>query len=189
MAPLDLHEQERQLNDLAKEFEVLRARVGDLSYTPGVDALRRIGPLLYQAQDLTVVVLVRLNALHNSSHTGVTYGRSSLKCLSSVVVAASLVSNALARTLHANPDESMPFPGRRMEDAPARIARQAKAILLMNGYLDEAARQLELCARGCRFAATHVARNRTATQARRTEFAQSKSGPRPPVPGMTRSSS
>ncbi|MFF9205024.1 hypothetical protein ACF1AE_25030 [Streptomyces sp. NPDC014986] len=171
MAPLDLHEQEWQLNDLAKEFEVLRARVGDLSYTPGVDALRQIGPLLHQAQDLTAVVLVRLNALHNSSHAGVIDGRSSLKCLSSVVVAASLVSNALARTLHANPDESMPFPGRRVEDAPARIARQAKAIRLMNGHLDEAARQLELCARGCRSAATHVARNRTAAQARRPEFA------------------
>ncbi|MGW1793585.1 hypothetical protein ACWCO0_25680 [Streptomyces tubercidicus] len=188
MALLDLHEQKRQLNYLAKEFEVLRARLGNLSYTPGVDALRRIGPLLYQAQDLSAVVLVRLNAFRESSHTGVTDGRSSLKCLSSVVVAASLVSNALARALYANPDESMPFPGRRVEDAPARIARQARAILLMNGHLDEAARQLELCARGCRFAATHVVRNQTAAHARRTESAQSKSGPRPPVPGMTRSS-
>ncbi|GAA2442258.1 hypothetical protein GCM10010433_49260 [Streptomyces pulveraceus] len=47
---------------MARDFEALKARVQDVSYKPGTDALRRIGPLLLQAQGLTATAMVRLTA-------------------------------------------------------------------------------------------------------------------------------
>ena len=94
MSALDSRHHERQLHDLASEFEALHLRVRDVSYTPGADALRRIGPLLLRAQDLTATVLVRLNALYNSTFAAVTGGRAGLVRLSSVRTASGLVSGA-----------------------------------------------------------------------------------------------
>ncbi|WP_323138495.1 hypothetical protein [Streptomyces sp. NBC_01767] len=48
---------------MARDYEALKARVHDVSYTPGTDALRRVGPLLLQAQDLTATAMVRLPLL------------------------------------------------------------------------------------------------------------------------------
>lgn len=164
MSASDLHHHEGQLRHLATEFEALHVRVRDVSYTPGADALRRIGPLLLTAQDLTATALVRLNALSNSTFAAVAGRRSSLERLSSVLVASCLVNNALARALQANPGEGEPAPGGRPHDGPAGTARQAQGILLIVGHLDEAAAQLELSATACRRLAADIVRNLTGVE-------------------------
>jgi hypothetical protein len=98
----NLTEQAQQLRALACEFEALHARVRDVSYAPGTDALRRISPLLLKAQDLTATTVVRLGALVGSAYANVAGSRASLECLASVVVASSLAGNDLASALSAN---------------------------------------------------------------------------------------
>ncbi|MFI1251468.1 hypothetical protein OHA63_06190 [Streptomyces anulatus] len=164
MSASELLHHERQLHHLAREFETLHVRVRDVSYTPGADALRRIGPLLLAAQDLTATALVRLNALHNSTFAAVAGRRASLERLSSVLVASSLVNNALARALQANPGEGEPAPGDRSHEGMAGTARQAEAILLIVGHLDEAAAQLELSSTACRQLAAGIVRNLTGVE-------------------------
>lgn len=186
MTQLDLREKERQLHKLAIEFEVLHASVRDISYTPGPDALRRIAPLLLRAQDLTATVLVWLGALSNSPYTGLIGSRSYLKCLSSVVVASSLVSNALAHALHANPNEGVPFPGGSTGDGTVRITRHGEAIVLMTGHLDKAARQLELGASECRYIAADILRTVTAEQTWQTPATRPGTDSPPPVPATKR---
>ncbi|RPK79004.1 hypothetical protein [Streptomyces sp. ADI98-10] len=168
MSVSELQHHERQLHDLASEFEALHVRVRDVSYTPGADALRRIGPLLLAAQDLTATALVRLNALHNSTFAAVAGRRSSLERLSSVLVASSLVNNALALALQANPGEGELPSGSRPHDGPAGTARQAEGILLIVGHLDEAASRLERSATACRHLAADIVRDLTGVESCRT---------------------
>ncbi|MFF2224988.1 hypothetical protein ACFVV7_16885 [Streptomyces globisporus] len=166
MSALDFRHHERQLHDLANEFESLRVRVRDVSYTPGADALRRIGPLLLAAQDLTATALVRLNALYGSRSVGAAGRRASLDRLSSVLVASCLVNNALALALQANPGEEEPSTGEWASGRATGDARHAEAILLIVGHLDEAATQLELSATACRRLATDIVGNPTVTESR-----------------------
>ncbi|MFJ9623412.1 hypothetical protein [Streptomyces sp. NPDC101181] len=166
MSEIDLHHHERQLHRLATEFESLHVRVRDVSYTPGADALRRIGPLLLAAQDLTATALVRLNALYGSTFAAVTGRRSSLERLSSVLVTSSLVNNALALALQANPGEGEPLGGHRTHDGTAGAARHGEAILLIVGHLDEAAAQLDLSATACRHLAADIVGNLTGAESR-----------------------
>lgn len=167
MSTSDLQHHERQLHYLASEFEALHVRVRDVSYTPGADAFRRIGPLLLAAQDLTATALVRLNALHNSPFTAAGR-RSILERLSSVLVASSLVNNALALALHANPGEGELPSGSRPHDGPTGTARQAEGILLIVGHLDEAASRLERSATACRHLAADIVRDLTGVESCRT---------------------
>ncbi|WP_247201194.1 hypothetical protein [Streptomyces scabiei] len=163
MPLLDLAEHAQQLRTLARDFEALHARVRDVSYTPGTDALRQISPLLLMTQDLTATVLVRLGALDSSTYTSVAGSRASLECLASVVVASSLAANDLASALHANPYEGAPFPGYPAGDASVRTARHAEAIPKMTGHLADAAHQLDLSATGCHYVATGITRDLAAT--------------------------
>ncbi|MFF3328427.1 hypothetical protein ACFYWX_02510 [Streptomyces sp. NPDC002888] len=167
MPLLDLAEHAQQLRTLARDFETLHARVRDVSYTPGTDALRQISPLLLMTQDLTATVLVRLGALDSSTYTSVAGSRASLECLASVVVASSLAGNDLASALHANPYEGASFPGYPADDASVRTARHAEAIPKMTGHLADAAHQLDLSATGCHYVATGITRDLAATQVQR----------------------
>ncbi|MBT2527555.1 hypothetical protein J7E91_19530 [Streptomyces sp. ISL-99] len=164
MTPTDLTEQADQLRALARDFEALHARVRDVSYTPGTDALRQISPLLLKAQDLTAITLVRLGALDNSAYTNIAGSRASLECLASVVVASSLAGQDLALALYANPYEGAPFPGYPVDDASVRTVRHAEAIPKMTGHLADAAHQLDLSATGCHYVATGVTRDLTAVR-------------------------
>ncbi|MFJ4322694.1 hypothetical protein ACIP3A_06200 [Streptomyces tricolor] len=164
MPPHNLTEQAQQLRALAREFEALHARVRDVSYTPGTDALRQISPLLLKTQDLTATIVVRLGALDGSAYANVAGSRASLECLASVVVASSLASNYLASALSANPYEGAPFPGYPADDEAVRIARHAEAIPRMTGHLADAAHQLDLCATGCHYVATGITRDLAAAR-------------------------
>lgn len=157
-------EHAEQLRALAREFEALHARVRDVSYTPGTDALHQISSLLLKAQDLTATILVRLRALDSSANTSVPGSRASLECLASVVFAASLAGNDLASALSANPYEGAPFPGYPAGDAAVRTARHAEAIPQMTGHLADAAHQLDLSATGCHYVASGITRDLAATQ-------------------------
>jgi hypothetical protein len=176
MTQLDLAEQAQQLRTLARDFEALHARVRDVSYTPGTDALRQISPLLLKAQDLTATVLVRLGALDSSAYTSIASSRASLQCLASVVVASSQAGNDLASALLANPYEGAPFPGYRADDASMRTARHAEAIPKMTGHLADAAHQLDLSATGCHYVATGITRDLADTR-EATVFPQAAAGP------------
>ncbi|MET9556795.1 hypothetical protein [Streptomyces sp. NPDC006645] len=125
MPPLNLPEQSRQLRNLAREFEALRARVRGVSYTPGTDALRQIGPLLLSTQDLTATLLVRLGALGNSPYTHVPGSHAGLECLSSLVIASTQAGNYLASALYANPLEGAASPGYPAYSESVRTARHA----------------------------------------------------------------
>ncbi|MGA5556181.1 hypothetical protein [Streptomyces lavendulocolor] len=164
MPPHNLTEQAQQLRALAGEFQALHARVRDVSYIPGTDALRQISPLLIKAQDLTATIVVRLGALDGSAYANVAGSRASLECLASVVVASSLAGNDLASALYANPYEGAPFPGYPADDEAVRTARHAEAIPRMTGHLADAAHQLDLCATGCHYVATGITRDLAAAQ-------------------------
>ncbi|MGW1609790.1 hypothetical protein ACWCQZ_10390 [Streptomyces sp. NPDC002285] len=163
MTPLNLAEQAEQLRCLASDFEALHARVRDISYTPGTDALRQISPLLLKAQDLTATALVRLGALNSSAYTSIAGSRASLECLSSVLVASSLAGNDLASALYANPYEGAPFPGYAADDTSTSTTRHAEAIPKMTGHLADAAHQLDLSATACHYVATGITRDLAAT--------------------------
>lgn len=159
MSPPDMPEQAQQLRDLAREFEALRARARGVSYTPGTDALRRIGPLLLKTQDLTATLVVRLGALANSPYTRIPGSHASLECLSSLVIASTQAGNDLAAALHTNPLEGAPFPGYPAYSESDRVARHATAIPHITGHLRDAAHQLDLSATGCRHVATGITRD------------------------------
>ncbi|MFD6989285.1 hypothetical protein [Streptomyces sp. NPDC059943] len=156
MPSLNLPEQAQQVRDLAHGFEALRDRVRGVSYTPGTDALRQIGPLLLTTQDLTATLLVRLGALANSPYTRTPGSHASLECLSSLVLASTLAGIDLARALHANPLEGAAFPGYPAYSESDRVARHATAIPRMTGHLTDAAHQLDLSATGCHYVATGI---------------------------------
>ncbi|MFJ2021544.1 hypothetical protein [Streptomyces nodosus] len=157
-------EHAEQLRDLAGEFEALHARVRDISYTPGTDALHQISLLLLKAQDLTATTLVRLRALDSSAYTSIPGSRASLECLASVLFAASLAGNDLASALSANPYEGAPFPGHPTDDAAVRTARHTEAIPQITGHLSNAAHQLDLSATGCHYVASGITRDLAATR-------------------------
>ncbi|WP_107433762.1 hypothetical protein [Streptomyces niveus] len=177
MPSLNLPEQAQQVRDLAHEFEALRARVRGVSYTPGTDALRQIGPLLLTTQDLTATLLVRLGALANSPYTRTPGSHASLECLSSLVLASTLAGNDLANALHANPLEGAAFPGYRADNDSDRVARHATAIPRMTGHLNDAAHQLDLSATGCHYVATGITSDLADTQANQAKSGQQTAGP------------
>ncbi|WP_328939226.1 hypothetical protein OG288_37050 [Streptomyces tauricus] len=128
-----------------------------ISYTPGTDALRHIGPLFLQAQDLTATVLVRLNARDNSPYTTIAGSRTSLELLANIVSLSSLAATDLAHAVAVNPYEGAPFVGYPADGEAGRTARHAEAIPKMNEHLDDAVHQLDLCAIGCHYLAHEIA--------------------------------
>ncbi|WP_241524442.1 MULTISPECIES: hypothetical protein [unclassified Streptomyces] len=128
----------------------------DLSYAPGTDALRKITPLLLQAQELTTTALGHLTALDNSAYTSLTGSRAGLEALSATVAGASLACTDLAEALSANPYEGAPFDGHPADDAQVRAARHAEAIPRMSSHLKDAALQLDVGATACHYLATSI---------------------------------
>ncbi|WP_406149352.1 hypothetical protein [Streptomyces anulatus] len=176
MHPLNLPKQVDQLRLLANDFEAMSARVRDVSYTPGTDALRKIRPLLLRTQFLTTATLIRLGALDSSAYTSTPGSQASLECLASVVFASSLAGTDLAHALHANPYEGAPFPGYPADTASVRTARHAEAIPKMTGHLADAVRHLDLSATGCHYVATGITRDLTTAREAKTA-AQRKASP------------
>ncbi len=127
-----------------------------LSYAPGTDALRKITPLLLQAQELTATALGHLTALDNSAYTSLTGSRAGLEALSATVAGVSLACTDLAEALSANPYEGAPFDGHPADDAQVRAARHAEAIPRMNSHLKDAALQLDVGATACHYLATSI---------------------------------
>ncbi|WP_328844966.1 hypothetical protein [Streptomyces sp. NBC_00258] len=166
---------------MARDFEALRTRVRDVSYTPGADALRRISPLLLTAQDLTATALVRLTALDNSAYTNIAGSRASLELLASVVSSSSLAGTDLAHALLANPYEGLQFAGYPADDEAVRTARHAEAIPQMTGHLDDAAHQLDLSAIGCHYLAHGITEDLSSEQEHQAAPAQQTT-----VPDLTR---
>ncbi|AJC55086.1 hypothetical protein [Streptomyces sp. 769] len=162
---------------MARDFEALQARVRDVSYTPGTDALRRISPLLLQTQDLTATALARLTALDNSSYTHITGSRGSLELLASVVSSSSLAGTDLAHVVLANPYEGAQVTGYPADDETVRTARHAEAIPKMSGHLDDAVHQLDLCAIGCHYLAHGITEDLATAQEYKSAAVQHKTGP------------
>ncbi|MET9185153.1 hypothetical protein ABZX63_07820 [Streptomyces tendae] len=162
---------------MASDFEALKARVRDISYTPGTDALRHISPLLLQAQDLTATALVRLTALDNSTYTNIAGSRASLELMASVVSSSSLAGTDLAHVVLANPYEGTQFAGYPAGDEVVRTVRHDEAIPQMNSHLDDAVHQLDLCATGCHYLAHGITEDLTAAQEHKTAVAQQTAGP------------
>ncbi|HEY8983979.1 MAG TPA: hypothetical protein VIU15_30915 [Streptomyces sp.] len=186
MSIFGLPHQKLQIHYLAGEFEALHDRVRDVSYTPGVDALRRIGPLLLRAQDLTATVLVRLNALYHSAFPGRPGGGSRLELLASALVASSLANNALALALQANPGEYELSSGGRHGEIPPTAARPAEAILVILGHLEEAAAQLKRSAVVCRRLAADIARELARSEGLQANFARPNPYLRPSLSAAVR---
>ncbi|MEU6372153.1 hypothetical protein [Streptomyces sp. NPDC046909] len=138
---------------MAYDFEALKARVRDTSYTPGTNALHHISALLLQAQDLTATALGRLTALDNSTCTNTVGSRAGLELLASVVSSSSLAGTDLAHVVLANPYEGAQFADYPTDDESARTVRHGEAIPQTNGHLDDAVHQLDLCAIGCHYLA------------------------------------
>ncbi|WP_327352868.1 hypothetical protein [Streptomyces sp. NBC_01304] len=149
----------------------------DISYTPGTDALRHISPLLLQAQDLTATALVRLKALDNSTYTSVPGSQASLNLLASVVSSSSLAGTDLAHVVLANPYEGAEFAGYPATSEAIRTARHAEAIPKMNGHLDDAVHQLDLCAIGCHYLAHGITEDLTTAQELKPAVVQQTAGP------------
>ncbi|SBT92188.1 hypothetical protein GA0115233_104125 [Streptomyces sp. DI166] len=162
---------------MAHDFEPLKARVRDISYTPGRDALRHISPLLLQAQDLTATVLVRLTALDNSAYTSIAGSRAGLELMASVVSSSSLAGTDLAHVVLANPYEGAQFAGYPADDEAVRTVRHAEVITQMNGHLDDAVHQLDLCAIGCRYVATGITENLASEREHESAAVRQTTGP------------
>ncbi|MFE7272426.1 hypothetical protein [Streptomyces sp. NPDC057623] len=162
---------------MASDFEALKARVRDISYTPGTDALRRISPLLLQAQDLTATALVRLTALDNSTYTSVAGSRAGLELMASVVSSSSLAGTDLAHVVLANLLEGAQFAGYPADDEAVRTVRHAEATPQMNGHLNDAVHQLDLCAIGCRYLAHGITEELAAAHEHKSAVVQQAPGP------------
>lgn len=162
---------------MARDFEALKARVRDVSYTPGTDALHRISPLLLKAQDLTAAALVYLTALDNSPYTHIAGSRASLELLASVVSSSSLAGTDLAHVVLANPYEGAQFAGYPVDDGAVRSARHAEAMPKMREHLDDALHQLDLCATGCHYLAHGITKNLATVQEHQPAAVQQTTGP------------
>ncbi|WP_326731792.1 hypothetical protein [Streptomyces phaeochromogenes] len=149
---------------MARDFEALKTRLRDMSYTPGTDALLHISPLLLQAQDLTATALVRLRALDNSTYTSVAGSRVGLELMASVVSSSSLAGTDLAHVVLANPYEGAQFAGYPADDEAVRTARHAEASPKMSGHLNDAVHQLDLCATGCHYLAHGITEDLVSAQ-------------------------
>ncbi|MET8683716.1 hypothetical protein ABZV77_05825 [Streptomyces sp. NPDC004732] len=149
---------------MASDFDALKVRARDISYTPGTDALRHVSPLLLQAQDLTATALVRLTALDNSTYTSVAGSRAGLELMASIVSSSSLAGTDLAHVVLANPYEGAQFAGYPADDDAVRTVRHAEAIPQMNAHLDDAVHQLDLCAIGCHYLAHGITEDLAAAQ-------------------------
>ncbi|MFF3372115.1 hypothetical protein ACFYXF_04055 [Streptomyces sp. NPDC002680] len=144
---------------------------------PGTDALRRIGPLLLTAQNLTATALRHLTALDDSAYTSLAGSPAGLELMASVVYTSSLAGTDLANALSANPYEGAPLSDHPTDDASSRTARHAEAVPRMAGHLGDAAHQLDLSASGCRYVAHDSTENLTSVQHRKTASAQQATGP------------
>ncbi|WP_405729353.1 hypothetical protein OG885_10150 [Streptomyces sp. NBC_00028] len=162
---------------MAYAFEALKARVHSVSYTPGTNALRHLSPLLLQTQDLTAAALVRLSALDNSTYTSVAGSRAGLELMASVVSSSSLAGTDLAHMVFANPYEGAPFAGYPADDEAVRTVRHAEAIPQMNGPLDDAVHQLDLCAIGCHYLAHGITEDLTTARKNKPTAVQQTTGP------------
>ncbi|MEU8482410.1 hypothetical protein [Streptomyces sp. NPDC048641] len=162
---------------MARDFEALRARVRDVPYTPGKDALRHISPLLLTAQDLTATALVRLAALDNSAYTNIAGSRASLELLASVVSSSSLAGTDLAHVVLANPYEGAEFAGYPATNEAMRTTRHAEAIPKMSGHLDDAVHQLDLCAIGCHYLAHGITEDLATTHEHKAPAVRQTTGP------------
>ncbi|MGD3109301.1 hypothetical protein [Streptomyces sp. YGL11-2] len=162
---------------MARDFEALKARVRDVSYTPGTDALHRISPLLLQTQDLTATALARLTALDNSSYSHIAGSRGSLELLASVVSSSSLAGTDLAHVVLANPYEGAQVAGYPADDEAVRTARHTEAIPKMSGHLDDAVHQLDLCAIGCHYLAHGITEDLATAQEYKSAAVRQKTGP------------
>ncbi|ROQ70150.1 hypothetical protein EDD93_4657 [Streptomyces sp. 840.1] len=148
----------------------------DVSYAPRTEAVRHIGPLLLQAQDLTATALVRLTSLYNSAYTDAAGSRASLDLLASVVSSSSLAGTDLAHELLANPYEGAEFAGHPADNEAVRTARHAEALPKMSEHLNDAVHQLDLCATGCRYLAHGIAENHVSAQDHRPPAVQQTTG-------------
>ncbi|MFJ9979363.1 hypothetical protein [Streptomyces cyaneofuscatus] len=160
MPPPPLTEPADQLHYLAVEFETLHARVRDVSYTPGSDALRQITPLLLISHDLTATALVGLRALDNSPGTTIIGSRCGRELMVSVAFFSARAGTDLAHVLLANPAEGTPTPVSPADEPSVRTV--AEAIAKMTGHLADAVHHLNLSATGCHSVAAAV-RDATAT--------------------------
>lgn len=162
MPPPPLTKPADQLQHLAVEFETLHARVRDVSYTPGRDALRQITPLLLISHDLTATALVGLRALDNSPGTTIIASPSGRELMVSVAFFAARAGTDLAHALLANPAEDAPNPVSPADEPSVRTAVLAEAIAKMTDHLADAVHHLDLSATGCHRVAAAV-RDATAT--------------------------
>ncbi|WP_132836141.1 hypothetical protein [Streptomyces sp. BK205] len=141
----------------------------EASYTPGTDALRHISPLLLRSQDLTATALARMSALNDSAYPSVAGSRAGLELLAS---SSSLAGTDLAHVMLANPFEGAQLAGYPADDEAVRTVRHAEAIPKMNGHLDDAVHQLDLCAIGCRYLAHGITENLAAPQEQKAAAVQ-----------------
>lgn len=148
----------------------------DVSRMPGTDALRCVGPLLLQAQDLTATAMVHLTALDNSAYTHVADNRASVDLLSSVVSSSSLASTDLAHVLLANPYGRAQFACYPAADEAVHATRHAEAIPRISGHLNDAVHQLDLCATGCHCLAHGIAEHLTSAQDHKTGAVRQAAG-------------
>ncbi|MCG7207282.1 hypothetical protein [Streptomyces arenae] len=162
---------------MAYDFEAIKARVHDISYTPGTNALHHISPLLLQAQDLTATALGRLTALDNSTYTNIAGSRAGLELLASVVSSSSLAGTDLTHVVLTNPYEGAQFACYPADDESVRTVRHAEAIPQTNGHLDDAVHQLDLCAIGCNYLAHGITEDLATAQDHKPTPAQQTPGP------------
>ncbi|MGQ4435318.1 MULTISPECIES: hypothetical protein [unclassified Streptomyces] len=131
---------------------------------------------MIKAQDLTATAVARLTALDNSTYTSVAGSRSGLELMASVVSSSSLAGTDLAHAVLANPYEGAPFAGYPADDEAVRAVRHAEAIPKMNGHLDDAVHQLDLCAIGCRYLAHGITEDLTTVQESKPAAVQQTAG-------------
>ncbi|MER5440118.1 hypothetical protein [Streptomyces sp. NPDC002790] len=120
---------------------------------------------------------MRLTALDNSMYTNIAGSRASLELLASVVSASSLAGTDLAHFVLANPYEGAPFAGYPADDEAVRTVRHAEAIPKLNGHLDDAVHQLDLCAIGCHYLAHGITEDLTSAQEHKPAAEQQTAGP------------
>ncbi|MCP3821380.1 hypothetical protein NLX86_25775 [Streptomyces sp. A3M-1-3] len=160
MRQIDLSLQIDHLRKLGDDFAALHTTVEALNATPGSETLQHVAPKILAIHELIGRTLTRLSVLDGSQYTTVPGSRSSLDTLSSVVEAAAFASADLSTMVATNPLDAAGFPGGPpVGDATVRQARHAEAAPLLAESLSGAAHHLDLCAIGCHYTATGIARD------------------------------
>jgi hypothetical protein len=160
MRQIDLPLQIDHLRQLGADFTALHRTVKALEVRPGTEMLQHLAPKILAIHELAGRSLVRLSVLDGSQYTAVPGSRASLETLASVVTAASLAASDLATAVTHNPLDAAGFPGGpAADDASMRHARHAEAVPLLAESLADAAHQLDLCATGCHYTASGIARD------------------------------